>query len=197
MGKKISLTDFVDIVSSAGKTKANKVKAIKNREQYHPAFDYYKKIRDGIAEIHRSGMPKNAVIQSFSNISQPNKEVNYRLLSESYHSWWGRKEISWFEPISSVFERSGAAVNVNPELGLIINGSPHLVKLYFKAATLSKNRLDIITYLMKSTLEGEFDNNPVMSVLDVRNKKLFTLLEHIDLDDVLSAELAYVSYLLG
>ena len=46
----ISLTDFVDIVSTSGTPKATKVKQVKYRPAYNPAIDFYKRIRDDIVE---------------------------------------------------------------------------------------------------------------------------------------------------
>ena len=45
---KISLTDFVDFVSKSGTSKLTKVKQIKGRRSYHPAFDFWKLMRDEI-----------------------------------------------------------------------------------------------------------------------------------------------------
>jgi hypothetical protein len=83
-------------------------------------------------------------------------------------------------------------VSVNPELGLRINGTPHLVKLYFKADKLAKNRADIITHLMGKTLSGKAPAGCVMGVLDVRNARLLTSTVPIPgLDAQLDAEAAY------
>lgn len=42
---KISLTDFVDFVTSAGTRKLAKVRTVKNRPKYLPAFDYWRNLR--------------------------------------------------------------------------------------------------------------------------------------------------------
>jgi len=44
--KKKSLTDFVDVVSKSDSYNVSKVKQIFKREDYHPAFDFYKKFRE-------------------------------------------------------------------------------------------------------------------------------------------------------
>lgn len=195
--RKISLTDFVDIVSSSGTPKANKVLEIKKRDEYHPAFDYYKGIRDHIIEVHSESLPKIEIKNGVSKANHTNKIGNYAEIADAYYSWLGKKEISWFDPITSSFERHGVSVSVNPELGLNINGTKHLVKLYFKPDKLAKNRIDIISYLMSHCLGKKAGVDVSMSILDIRNKKLFTAQDTIDLDAVLTAELAYVSSLLG
>jgi hypothetical protein len=194
---KISLTDFVDIVSSSGIQKVNKVLEIKNREDYHPAFDYYKGMREHIIEVHKNNLPKIQIKQGVSKANHQNKVANYSEIAEAYHSWWGKKDLSWFEPVTGTFERHGVSVSVNPELGLEINGTKHLVKLYFKSDKLTKNRVDMITFLMHHCIKKAAGKNTVMSILDIRNKKLFTGTDAIDLNAALTAELAYVSSLLG
>lgn len=193
---KISLTDFVDIVSSSGIPKVNKVLEIKNRDEYHPAFDYYRGIREHIIEVHRNSLPKTQIKQGVSKANHPNKVANYAEITDAYHSWWGKKNLLWFEPITGTFERHGVSVSVNPELGLEINGTKHLVKLYFKSDKLTKNRVDMITFLMSHCIK-KAGKGTAMSILDIRNKKLFTGSDTIDLNAALTAELAYVSSLLN
>jgi hypothetical protein len=193
---KISLTDFVDIVSSSGIPKVNKVLEIKNRNEYHPAFDYYKGLREHIIEVHRNALPKALVKQGVAKANHPNKVANYAEIAEAYHSWWGKKDISWFEPVTGTFERHGVTVSVNPELGLEINGTKHLVKLYFKSDKLTKNRVDMITFLMNHCIKKPGEDI-IMSILDIRNKKLFTAAGTIDLSAALAAELAYVAAILS
>lgn len=192
---KISLTDFVDIVSSSGIPKVNKVLEIKNRDDYHPAFDYYRALREHIIEVHRNSAPRAEIKEGVSKANHPNKLANYAEIADAYHSWWGKKDISWFEPVTGAYERHGVAVSVNPELGLEINGAKHLVKLYFKAEKLTKNRVDMITFLMNHCIK-KAGKGTVMSILDIRNKKLFSGTGGINLDAALTAELAYVSSLL-
>jgi hypothetical protein len=43
---RVSLTDFVDIVSKSGTPKATKVAQVKKRGRYEPAVDFYKPLRE-------------------------------------------------------------------------------------------------------------------------------------------------------
>lgn len=190
---RISMTDFVDAVSAAGTPKATKVKEIKHRPSYQPQFDYWKRLRDHIVDVHQHQFEKSRLEDILSNISL-NKSSNYKSLITAYTSWWGRKAISWFEPVSGLYTVHGVEVSVNPELGLIINGSTHLIKLYFKAKPLAKNRIDIITHLMHKQLMGLSRPETKMSVLDIRQKKLISPTVPISgLDAMLDAELSYIA----
>lgn len=101
----------------------------------------------------------------------------------------------WFEPPRQIYEAHGIEVVVNPTLGLAVNDVPHLVRLHLKADKLTKVRADLIGALMLSTL-GATAPDAVMSVLDVRNSKLFTAGNGPDgLDAMVDAELAYIASL--
>lgn len=195
--KRISLTDFVDIVSAAGTPKATKVRKIQTRPEYHPAFDYYKKIRERIIEIHSTGLPKSSLNDAHKLATDPKKKPHYTNIASCYKKWWGKKTLEWFTPDHGVYERHGVEVSVNPELGLVINGHPHVIKLYFKTEPLSKNKVEVITHIMTETL-GLFPTGPTASVLDIQNKKLITPTVPVpNLNEALSAELAYISAFLS
>jgi len=194
--RKMSLTDFVDVVSKSGTPKATHVTRVINRPKYTPASDFYKPLRDCIIETHRSGLSPKFVQAILHHLKDEKKAGNYPDAVKGYCSWWGTKKVQWFEPPTGEFERHGVAVSVNPELGLLIHGVPHIIKLYFKADKLAKNRTEIVTHLMEECLRPMCCGDEVMAVLDVRNGKLFAAKPSIpSLTAMLGAELAYISAL--
>lgn len=103
----------------------------------------------------------------------------------------------WFLPASALFSRSGVDVSINPELGLLINGKPYLIKLYLKAEKLSKAKADLITGLMDDALI-DVSNGALSGVLDVKNSKLFVSGGRSEAFlPMIEAELAYVASLRG
>jgi hypothetical protein len=62
-------------------------------------------------------------------------------------------------------------VNINPELALTINNTPYLLKLYFKAAELTKSRVDVILLLMKHALPHV--NAVTYGLVDVHHNRLY------------------------
>lgn len=187
----LSLTDLVDLVSKTGTPKATKVREIKNRDAYQPATDYYKRFRDGVVEIHSEGEGKDS-LQNILAALPPHKIENYSEVVEGYRKWWGRKELEWFDPPRDFYNYNDFSVSVNPELGLFINGEPHVVKLYLKADPLSKLRVDVVGSLMGITLADHADVK--FGILDVRNSKLFVSAASIGMP-LIDAELAYVESL--
>lgn len=193
---KISLTDFVDIVSRSGTPKATKVAQVKNRPQYDPRTDFYKLAREVIVATHRKGGSKSDLATALSQQSDPKKKANYPDLVRGYRKWWGNKTLKWFRPPLGVVSEHGVEVSINPELGLEINGAKHIIKLYFKGDKLSKNRVDIVTGLMEQQLRSSSPAGSIMAVLDVRNSKLVAG-KNISaaLAAAMNAELAYIAAL--
>jgi hypothetical protein len=193
---KISLTDFVDIVSKAGTPKVTKVKEVKNRSEYSPAADFYKKVRECIVDAHQRSLPKAELAKLLAAITDARKLTHYPDVVRAYTKWWGHKNLVWFPPPNAVFSGHNIDVSVNPELGLRINGKPHIIKLYFKGEPLSKNRIDIVTHLMEVRFRPGCANKEVMAVLDIRNGRLISPTVPIPLlDAALDAELAYIAAL--
>ena len=193
---RLSLTDFVDIVSKSGTPKATNVARIKNRPDYEPATDFYKPLRDCLIETHRKNLNAQNLKKLLHSLNDGKKIKNYPDIIKGYSTWWDKKTLEWFEPASENYMLHEIAVSINPELGLIINGQPHLIKLYFKSDPLTKNRIDIVTHLMEICLRKHCQHGEVMAVLDMRNGKLITPRVPIPaLSATLDAELAYIAAL--
>jgi hypothetical protein len=169
----ISLTEFVDFVIKSGTPKLTAVRHIKamHADEYHPMRDYWKTLRDGIVEMHEQGQPKSALDDVVRRVTAANKRQNYPVLAQAYKKWLGRKSAEWFAPPRADWQHSALTVRVNPELGLTLDGKPHLVKLYFKDQKLTKERIALISKMMLDTVGPKADGACV-ALLDVRNAKL-------------------------
>jgi hypothetical protein len=191
----ISLTDFVDIVSKSGTPKATKVVQVKARPDYEPAFDFYKALREAIIDIHKDGNQRTSLTTFLQSVTDPRSRKNYPAAVAGYKRWWGNKNLEWFIAPRTTYSQHGIDVIINPELGLSINGTRHVIKLYFKGDTLSVRRADIITRLMHQTLRPMSQTDDIMSVLDVRNSKIFLFRTTAASMALINAELAYIAAL--
>lgn len=192
----MSLTDLVDVVSKAGTPKATKVADIKHRAEYTPATDFYKPLRDGVIEIHRQGKTRKALDSLLGSLSDKKKLANYPEAIDGYSKWWGKKSLAWFEPPRTVYGHAGIEVSVNPELGLVVDGKRHIVKLYLKNDPLTKLRTDLITVLMEVALRPKCKDDDVLCLLDMRKSKMFSASASLKATQaVVNAELAYVAAL--
>lgn len=192
----LSLTDLVDVVSKAGTPKATKVAEIKNRKPYQPATDFYKPLRDRLIELHKGGKDRSALAELLAGINDQKKLTNYPSALNGYHKWWGKKTIRWFDPPRNLYGHAGVDVAINPELGLMVDGTRFVIKLYLKADPLSKLRVDLVTVLMEVALRSKCNPDDEIALLDMRQSKLFTLSAPIKTTRaVIDAELSYVAAL--
>lgn len=194
MNYKLSLTDFVDIVSKSGTQKYNKVKKVLSREPYHPNFDYYKILREGIVKFHILRKTTKYFENILKQVSTTDKYENYDDIIRNYISWCGHKKTKYFKPPSNIYSYMNIDLIINPELGLSISKKKFLIKLYFKSDPLSKHKIDIITHLMKISLSSSVSKDTKMAVLDIRSKKFITPTVPIpEMTAILRAEIAYIS----
>ena len=169
----ISLTDFVDFVIKAGTPKLTKVREVKNRKPYEPAFDFWKRLREGIADFHRNGGTDKSRLDDIVDTLTDRKKVNrYPAALAAYKRFLGRKKVKWFDPKRGVWSHGGLDVRVNPELGLEIDGTLYVVKLYFKDESPSKNRVDVVLAMLEDVVGTQAPKGSVMAVLDIANAKL-------------------------
>ncbi|WDH37460.1 hypothetical protein [Pseudomonas chlororaphis] len=196
---RITLTDVVDVISKSGTPKATKVNQIKYRQSYSPQTDFYKALREGIISAHQNGNSKQKLGDILKFLTDEKKIKNYPKAIQGYEKWWGKKSITWNAPFSATYSYQDIDIGINPELGLIIDGEPYLVKLYLKEESLQKLRIDIVLALMESALTDGAPTNCKMAVLDVRSSKLFCSANDpaasAKLMKMVNAELAYVSSL--
>lgn len=172
---KISLTDFVDFVSKSGTSKLTKVKQIKDRPTYNPAFDFWKKMRDEIILFHKeSKKNKDCFDEILLKLVDKKKLGRYPDVIGGYKKFLGKKTITSFKVYKTVWTNNDLEVRINPELGLIINNKKYIIKLYFKSEKLSKARVDIILLLLKERYKVELTKGIDVAILDIQNNKLIT-----------------------
>ena len=169
----ISLTDFIDFVCKTGSAKMTKVKEVKHRDAYSPAFDFYKPLREGIIAIHQKDSGKKELQLIIENLKDPKKVSNYLDAISGYEKFWGRKKIEWFSPPTKNWSIGNMSIRINPELGLILNEQKYIIKLYFKEDKVQKSRIDQILTLMENELRGKASKDTLMAVLDVKSSKIF------------------------
>jgi hypothetical protein len=192
---KITLTDFVDVVTRSGASKITKIAQIKSRPKYSPQADFYKAVRECIVEMHEKALPKSHLADMLSQLKDAKKITNYPDVAVGYTKWLGKKDLVWFQPPHETFSAHGVDVVINPEVGLRIKGVPHIIKLYFKGESLNAGKVQIVAHLMEVSLRPHCKKEETrMAVLDTRNSKLFTPNVPVErLTAGLRGELAYIA----
>jgi len=188
---KISLTTFVDFVSAVGTSRLTRVRKAKEQYKrgYDPRGDFWRQLRLGIIAMHKQEEAKSYLDNIVEKLNpRSNRRFPYQKCIRTYKKWMGRKRFEWFEPGSMHWTHRNLIVLVNPELGLKINGEPHLIKLYFKAEPLSKYKEDVIHHLMRKT-PSEADSELKPGILEVqRGKHITQTVDVAGIDALLVAE---------
>lgn len=193
---RITLTDFIEVVTKSGSPKATKVSQLKNRQTYDPATDFYKSLREGLVALHKKSGGKADLANLTKGLADAKKAANYPAMVAGYKKWWGHKTLKWFDPPGDTYANFGIDIAINPEVGLEINGNRHVIKLYFKTDALTKNKADLIVTLMSHVLSASQLEGTAFSVLDVRNSKLFTYsVMGKSFKPMVDAELSYIASL--
>jgi hypothetical protein len=87
------------------------------------------------------------------------------------------------------------SVRVNPEIGLLINGRPHAIKLYFRGEPIDPQRIVIVNQLLASAFCAAWPG-VVFSTLDVRRARLYPYKPNSKGGALLRAESLSISHLL-
>ena len=165
------MTTFLDFSSKSGTAKLAVVRAFKEQGEYDPATDFYKKIRDAMVACFEKG-ESILTLKEWIETVNAKKRTHYRVVLGGVGKFIGKRAVEWFEPPRASHALGPVTVIVNPELGLVLNGQPHVVKLYLKDEALKPSRAELILHLMRQSLGTRVDGKRV-GVLDARTGKLF------------------------
>jgi len=191
----ISLTQFIDFSLKNGVSKVTKVREIKEQGEYHPAFDYWRELREAIRLLHAENKP-STYLDNLSDKVHIRKRNNYAEAIKQYKKFVRNKEIHWFDPGKAFWTTNGMSVRATPELGLLINGEPHLIKLYFKDASEKlekRSAANTLTLMAASTKSIEIPQAK-SCILNIRKCSLYPITEsnnHRDMIISLEGEAAH------
>lgn len=187
----ISLSYFVDFVLRSGTPKLTGVKEFKeNKDEIYT--DFYKSVREAIVEMHQTGLEPSC-LDAFVEAQTDTRRCRiYPGVVAGYQKFLRSGKMKWFEPPTRALPLGGIALNVNPEVGLVIDGTPHAIKLYFRSDPLSSKRVAVIIHLLTTAFATTWPGT-VFSVLDVRNAKLHSSKPNPRLNLLLRGEAAAFS----
>jgi len=170
--ERVSLTYFVDFVLKVGTPKLSGVKEFKEH-RYDHLTDFYKPLREAIVDMHEKGKPDRALDDFLVTLTDERKRRIFPGLVEGYRKFL-RPGMTWFTPPHATLPVGDLEININPELGFEIDGTPYLIKTYFRGEPLSQKRVSTVLGLITSAL-GPGRPGTVFAMLDVKNSRLRTL----------------------
>ncbi|EJS68158.1 MULTISPECIES: hypothetical protein [Bacillus cereus group] len=172
---KVSLTQFLDFTLKSSAAKTTFVKNLKSQPEYQPIFDYWKQLRENVIKFHQNKLPFECFETLVQTVDQKKKQ-NYIDVIKQYKKFIKNKDISWFDPGKSHWISDDLIVRSSPELGLLINDEPHLIKLFFKGKRERIDKYNInstLTLLNESTFSNEH-NDVNYTVLNIQKNRMFT-----------------------
>lgn len=170
----IGLTQFTDFTMKGSAAKTKFVKDIKYQGDYHPIKDYWKTLRDGLKKYHEQRLNDSYLLDIVDN-ALPARQKNYQEAVKAYVKFLKNKDVKWFEPGKANWYCEELTVRSNPELGLIIDDTPYLIKLYFKG---KNERIDkhkcrsALTLLKDSNYSTEHPESVKHAILNVQKGRL-------------------------
>ncbi|RJF32071.1 hypothetical protein D4741_20075 [Pseudoalteromonas gelatinilytica] len=193
---KLGLTQFIKYTLKGSGAQARAVREIKYQDEYHPAFDYWKVLREGIIKYHSEGH-NNDYLYTLLNSVEQKKQENYREAVKKYLKFMKNKNVQWFDPGRAFWSIENMKVRSTPELGLIIDGQPHLIKLYFtgKKEKMDKRICkDSLTLMQSSIFDTEPSNETKFSILNIQKSKLITN-DKLNQDDLIALEAQAIQFM--
>lgn len=168
----ITQTDYIDFISKSGTSKAAKVRSLHDRPKYHPAFDFYKPLREEIVEHLKYDKKKQDLFSFPSVVTDTKKRARYLSLINGYAKFIGRKKATWFDPPSANWDYKELRIKMNPEIGLILNSNKYIIKMYFKDSPLQSKDIKVLLWMMENSLCTGLFNGYKCALLDVENGKM-------------------------
>jgi hypothetical protein len=181
--ERVSLTYFVDFVLKVGTPKLSGVKEFKEH-RYDHLTDFYKPLREAIVAMHEQGKSDRALDEFLAALTDERKRRIFPGLVEGYRRFL-RPTMKWFTPPHTTLPVGDLEININPELGFEIDGTPYLIKTYFRGEPLAQKRVAVVLGLITSALgpaamgasapKLPARSGTVFAMLDVKNARLHTL----------------------
>lgn len=177
----VGLTQFIDFSLKQGSARVTFVRQIKSQPDYQVAFDYWRRLREEIKNVHENNLDLSHLDELLNEVPVK-KKAHYDEAISQYKKFCKGKEIQWFDAGKSYWSFQNLSVRSTPELGLMINGVPHLVKLYFKERSekLDKRGSLISLALMKESINNTHGDGVVHSILNIKKGRLIPLEREID-----------------
>ena len=163
------ISEFSSIAVTTGTPKITKIRRIANRGEYQFFRDYYLPLRTAIKSLFIHKRHISHLYEVARKQKDSSKKVNFEKIANNFKDWQSGKNITAYTPPRAHFNYLQTSINCNPELNVIVNGSPRLVKLHFNASEkMTQERANIICYLMSDVMNDDGFN---YSVLDLTTGK--------------------------
>lgn len=162
---KVGARQFAQLSMLTGQQKAQKAIELLNMQEYSPAKDHYKRIREAIKEIHKNSFTSNLPLESAVKAVHLKKTNTHTAMLSGWKKWTKKqKNIRSAITINGALELETFSLHANPEIAVTDSeNKTRQIKLYLQQAQLKQETASMCIYLMKKILGEEND----ITVLDV------------------------------
>ena len=176
MTVKISLTQFIHFKAAVStRARISAVQRVKNSE-YSPAIDYWLDLRNAINKL-AEGIITLEELNSLANSETQRKRINYRKAINRFSNFVSKNNVSFFPVNKSNWEYEGLIISASPEVGMIINNSKFLVKIFYnvKKPDEKVTKRNIMPSLALLDIANKASNHDQqVGLLNLQNGKLLT-----------------------
>lgn len=171
----IGLTQFIDFSIKQSVSRVNFIKQVKYQDDYKPAFDFWKQLRDSIKTMHENDYPISYLSDLPERVT-PKRREKYITAIKHYTKFIQSHKIETFNVGQSFWSFDNLIVRSSPELGLRVDNAPYLIKLYFKGDSekiIIRNTKIALTLMATSINSLSLSYPP--AILDVSKPRLLPL----------------------
>lgn len=139
-----------------------------------PFVDFYRPLRETIVGLHIQGDGPQS-LDDFVQARPDGRERHvFAKVATGYQKFLARwSNVTWFDPPFREHQLGALTVRVNPEVGLMVDGRPHAIKLYLRGDLITPARIKATIAILSGALGVKWPAT-VVSVLDVRRARLYT-----------------------
>jgi len=138
---------------------------------YDVRTDFYKRPREALKRLRGPGL-EVAVLDRVVTDASEKRRAHYRRVLGAFAVWAEEHRLEFFASPRAKWAEEGIEVPVNPELGMVIDGVPHVAKLNFTCTPLSDVEVAVLHQLMHEAVEPQCAPGTRMAVLDLANGRL-------------------------
>lgn len=166
----IPFNAFLEFLSTPG---LPRVKLTKSLREAPFRTDFYQPVVDAIRDLHTNerGAGDELLDAFLAARTDPKEQTVFPRVVKGYRRFLAANKASWFEPPSRDYPLGPINVVVDPEVGLLLNGRPHVLKLYMGRELPTLDQISAVTTLLTRALSTTWPGTE-MCLLDVRRAKL-------------------------
>jgi len=196
--KHVGFTKFLDFTAQTGSAKAASALAAfyQSGNMQTSRTHYYENLREALIAAERSG--KYTDWEQFIASQKEDAQEFIRDALIKFYKWKSNyTSAAWYEPPKQIWALQEFDVNINPEIGLILDGEIYAIKLYLNNKKLSNLKAQAGGLIMQNMF-SEIYPATKFAILDVKSETFHVFNGASErLDYLLIGEAAHMSAILS